>query len=198
MESNSPRRDSNWNGVCCTLVAVENWLGLETWYGDTSMDANLVPKTIRRLQTAEGYLELNLPARALAELNAIEDQGPFEAAIALLRGEALKIQARYSEALVPLKRAATLIPSPLNKRAWRSLSECYRQSGRQELAEVADLVVNAEEAPAETQPVVRVAIVPLPMLAEALQELFSEMSRQSNDSGANDSAEDETGDLRSN
>jgi hypothetical protein len=45
------------------------------------MDAKSVSKTIRRLQTAEGYLELNLPARALAELNSIEERGPFEAAI---------------------------------------------------------------------------------------------------------------------
>ncbi len=145
------------------------------------MDVNLVSKTIRRLQAAEGYLELNLPQRARAELNAIEDQGPFEAAIALLKGEALKIEERYDEALVPLKRAATMIPAPLNKRAWRSLSECYRNSGRQELAEIADLVVNAEEQqPAERSPqaVVRIAFVPLPMLSQALRELFSELGNQ--------------------
>lgn len=142
------------------------------------MDVNLVSKTIRRLQTAEGYLELNLPQRARAELNAIQDQGPFEAAIALLEGEALKIEERYDEALVPLKRAATMIPAPLNKRAWRSLSECYRNSGRQELAEIADLVVNAEEQQSAERPrqtVVRIAFVPLPMLSDALKELFSEM-----------------------
>jgi tetratricopeptide (TPR) repeat protein len=147
------------------------------------MDVNLVSKTIRRLQTAEGYLELNLPQRARAELNAIQDQGPFEAAIALLEGEALKIEARYDEALVPLKRAATMIPAPLNKRAWRSLSECYRHSGRDELAEIADLVVNAEEQqPTEQKPqmVVRVAFVPLAKLSEALRDLFSELGSQPN------------------
>ncbi|HEX4070434.1 MAG TPA: hypothetical protein VHX68_04675 [Planctomycetaceae bacterium] len=147
------------------------------------MDVNLVSKTIRRLQAAEGYLELNLPQRARAELKAIEDQGPFEAAVALLEGEALKIEERYDEALVPLKRAATMIPAPLNKRAWRSLSECYRNSGRQELAEIADLVVNAEEQqPAERprQTVVRIAFVPLRMLSQALRELFSELGSQSN------------------
>ncbi len=146
--------------------------------GDTAMDVNMVPKTIRRLQAAEGYLELNLPARALAELNSIKDQGPFAAAIDLLEGEALKIQQRFDEALVPLKRAATMIPSPLNKRAWRSLSECYRLSGRPEMAEIADLVVNAEEQPAEPQPVVRVAFVPLSMLSQALKEIFAELSSQ--------------------
>jgi len=154
--------------------------GRKNLHGDTSMDVNLVPKTIRRLQAAEGYLELNLPERALAELNSIKDQGPFEAAIALLEGEAFKIQARYDEALVALKRAATMIPSPLNKRAWRSMSECYQQSGRPELAEIADLVVNAEEQPAEPEPVVRVAFVPLSMLSKALKEIFAELSsRQS-------------------
>ena len=135
------------------------------------MDAKTVSKTIRRLQTAEGYLELNLPDRALTELSSIKDQGPFEAAIALLQGEALKTQERYDEALVPVKRAATMIPSPLNKRAWRSISECYHSSGRDELAEIADLVVKAEEIPAQDQvkTVVRVAFVPLPMLSQALR-----------------------------
>ncbi len=140
------------------------------------MDAKTVSKTIRRLQTAEGYLELNLPDRALTELSSIQDQGPFEAAIALLQGEALKTQKRYDEALVPLKRAATMIPSPLNKRAWRSISECYHSSGRDELAEIADLVVKAEEIPVQDQvkTVVRVAVVPLPMLSQALREFFAE------------------------
>jgi tetratricopeptide (TPR) repeat protein len=143
------------------------------------MDVNLVTKAIRRLQTAEGYLELNLPERALAELNNIEDQGPFEAAIALLEGEALKIEERYDEAVVSLKRAAAMIPAPLNKRAWRSLAECYRQSGRLELAEVADLVVNAEEATAsEPKTVIRVAFVPLPMLSDAIKEFFSETASE--------------------
>jgi tetratricopeptide (TPR) repeat protein len=144
------------------------------------MDAKTISKTIRRLQTAEGYLELDLPERALAELSSIQDQGPFEAAIALLQGEALRTQERYDEALVPLKRAAKLIPSPLNKRAWRSICECYRSSGRDELAEIADLVVNAEEMPVDDHPktVVRVAVVPLPMLSAALREFFTELGTE--------------------
>ena len=56
------------------------------------MDSNKVPRTIRLLQRAEGYLELDLPDRAIGELNAIVDAGPFEPAVALLRGEALKSQ----------------------------------------------------------------------------------------------------------
>jgi tetratricopeptide (TPR) repeat protein len=137
------------------------------------MDANQLPKAIRQLQRVEGYIELHMPERALAELDAIADQGPFEAAVALLRGEALKSQERYNEAVDPLKRAAVMIPAPLNKRAWRSLSECYRLSGQAELADVADLVVNAETAPAESQGPVHIAVVPLPMLTEAIKAFLA-------------------------
>jgi tetratricopeptide (TPR) repeat protein len=143
------------------------------------MDVKTISTTIRRLQTAEGYLELNLPQRARAELNAIEDQGPFDAAIALLEGEALKSERRYDEAIVPLKRAASMIPFPLNKRAWRSLVECYRLSDRLELAELSDMVVNTEEQqPPEPKPTVRVAFIPLPMLPDALKEIFAELNER--------------------
>jgi tetratricopeptide (TPR) repeat protein len=138
------------------------------------MDANRVPRTIRLLQRAEGYLDLNLPGRAIVELDSIDDAGPFDPAVALLRGEALKNQARYDEALIPLKHAATTIPAPLNKRAWRSLSECYRLTGRDELADVADLVVNTQEATPKGPEHVTVhfAVVPLPLVNEALNLLL--------------------------
>jgi tetratricopeptide (TPR) repeat protein len=142
------------------------------------MDANKVPRTIRLLQRAEGYLELSLPARAISELDAIADAGPFEPAVSLLRGEALKSQARYDEALVPLKHAATSIPAPLNKRAWRSLSECYRQTGRNELADVADLVINAEEVEgAGGHVTVHFAVVPAQLVNEALKLLLGLRNR---------------------
>ena len=138
-----------------------------------AMDANKVPRTIRLLQRAEGYIELDLPVRAIAELDSIVDAGPFEPAVALLRGEALKNQERYTEALIPLKHAATAIPAPLNKRAWRSLSECYRQTGHEDLAEVADLVLNAEEGDKEANVTIHFAVVPLRLLNEALKRLLS-------------------------
>ena len=144
------------------------------------MDANRVPRTIRLLQRAEGYLELSLPARAIAELDTIADAGPFEPAVALLRGEALKSQERYDEALIPLKQAATTIPAPLNKRAWRSLSECYRLTGRTELAEVAELVLNAEEVEVPSEQVtVHFAVVPQHLVNEALKLIMGLRSRTS-------------------
>jgi tetratricopeptide (TPR) repeat protein len=145
------------------------------------MDANKVPRTIRLLRRAEGYLELQLPERALSELDSITDAEPFEPAVALLRGEALKSQERYAEALIPLKQAATTIPAPLNKRAWRSLSECYRRTGREELAEVADLVLNSDAGESDAPTTIHFAVVPAPLVNEALQMLlggrrFGEMS----------------------
>jgi tetratricopeptide (TPR) repeat protein len=137
------------------------------------MDANRVPRTIRLLQRAEGYLELHLPERAIGELDSIADARPFEPAVALLRGEALKSQARYDEAVIALKQAATTIPAPLNKRAWRSLSECYRQTGRDELAEVAELVLKTQQLKEEPQHVtVMFSVVPAHLVQEALEMLL--------------------------
>ena len=137
------------------------------------MDAtHTVQRTIRLLQRAEGYLDLQLPGRAISELDLIAAGGPFEPAVALLRGEALKSQERYNEALIPLKQAATTIPAPLNKRAWRSLSECYRLTGREELAEVADLVLNSEEPTNNGKITVHFAVVPMPLVQEALKLLL--------------------------
>ncbi len=142
------------------------------------MDSNKVPRTIRLLQRAEGYLELQLPDRALGELNSIVDAGPFAPAVALLRGESLQSQARYDEALISLKEAATTIPAPLNKRAWRSMSECYRLSGHPELAEIADMVVNtdliaeSDELVDKPHVTVHLAIVPAAEVGNALKQLL--------------------------
>jgi tetratricopeptide (TPR) repeat protein len=140
------------------------------------MDAK-ASKIIRQLHRAEGYIELHLPERALAELNLIEEGGGFEAAVALLQGEALADQERYTEAMIPLKRAVSMIPAPLNKRAWRSLSTCFRRTGQDALAEIAELAINAESAPIEESPtVVRVAVVPLSMLSEAVERLMAQIN----------------------
>jgi len=108
------------------------------------MNNNVSPKTIRRLQAAEGYLELNLPKYAWDELQSIEDPGPLEAFVEFLKGEALKGQERYEEAVAPLKRAAELAPAPHNQKAWLSLSECFRRGGKEELAELADIMARTQ------------------------------------------------------
>jgi tetratricopeptide (TPR) repeat protein len=100
-------------------------------------------KTIRRLTAAEGYLELNMPERAMEELLSIDNAGPLEAVVCWLTGETFKAQERYAEAIAPLERAARLIPAPYNKQAWMSLSECFRHRGEIDMAEIAEGVANA-------------------------------------------------------
>jgi tetratricopeptide (TPR) repeat protein len=101
------------------------------------------PKVFRRLIAAEGYLELGMPAQALAELDLIEDAGPFEPPLQFMRGEALKAQERYDDAIAPLQLAAKLIPAPFNKQAWLSLSECFRHRGQHELADAVEMFAKA-------------------------------------------------------
>jgi tetratricopeptide (TPR) repeat protein len=110
------------------------------------MNANVTSKTIRRLRAAEGYLELNMPKNALDELESIEEPGPLEAVVEFLKGEALKGQQRYEEAVEPLKRAAELVPAPHNQKAWLSLSECFRQGGKEELAEMVEIMARTQTA----------------------------------------------------
>lgn len=86
-------------------------------------------KAARRLQAAEGYLQLGLPDYALDELSHVEAGGPFEAMREGLTGEALKAARRFDEAIPHLRQAIGLIPGPLSCPVWISLSECYAAAG---------------------------------------------------------------------
>lgn len=113
--------------------------------GGMNMNCDISPKTLHRLSAADGYLTLEMPAHALAELTAIDDAGPFEPLRSFLEGEALKAQKRYHEAVPPLQKAAETLPVLRSEQAWRSLSECLQKSGRDDLAEVAALTAEAVE-----------------------------------------------------
>lgn len=93
--------------------------------------------TVRRLAAAEGYLELHMPAYALAELGRVQDAGPFEPIAQLFRGEALQAQEKFAEAIEPLNLAAQMFPKPFNQRAFMALSNCYRHEGQEKLADEA-------------------------------------------------------------
>jgi tetratricopeptide (TPR) repeat protein len=80
------------------------------------------------LREAEGYLELNMPAQALASLDRIEQAGTFRGQISYLRGEALRSLGRFGEALEPLEAAAEVAPS--NIHVWLALGWCYKRTGR--------------------------------------------------------------------
>ncbi len=99
-------------------------------------------KTVRALFAAEGYLELQLPQRALLELDRLEASGELEPYSLYLRGQALQQLDRYEEAIDALHEAARTIPSPFNRKVWEDLSQCFRHQGLEELADVAELFAN--------------------------------------------------------
>ncbi|MDA1162412.1 MAG: hypothetical protein O3B13_04870 [Planctomycetota bacterium] len=99
------------------------------------MIVNSVNRTIRRLTAAEGYLELELPAEALVELQKIQNPGPFGGPFMWLTGEALRKQGLFDEAIAPLRQAARALPLPTGRHAWDALRECLEKSGRSAAAE---------------------------------------------------------------
>ena len=101
-----------------------------------------------------------MPEHAWNELESIEDAGPFEASITLLRGESLKGQRRFGDAIPVLQQAAQMIPAPHNRRAWQSLGECYRLNGSVELAELVEQFADS--------PQISPVVVPPPVIAPIL------------------------------
>jgi hypothetical protein len=117
--------------------------------------SHLVPqKVVRRLISAEGFLELDLPGRALAELDHIghpAEAGLLEPYVHYLRGESLKDLHRFHEAINFLHEAARTIPAPFNSTAWLSLGECFRQDGQPILAEVAEMFAESPPEPLQEE-----------------------------------------------
>ena len=103
----------------------------------SAMRTTLTPKTVRRLLAADGFLDLNLPAEAVAELDRITDAGPLEGPRQLLLGIALKAAGNVEKAILSLEQAARIMPAPIRRFAWRELVDCYRTVGSAELAELA-------------------------------------------------------------
>jgi tetratricopeptide (TPR) repeat protein len=99
------------------------------------MVVNQKNRIARWLTSAEGYLELGLPAEAQAELQKIENPGPFQGAYMWLMGESLRNQQLYDEAIAPLRQAARSLPSESGQHAWEALRECLEKSGRSATAE---------------------------------------------------------------
>ncbi len=100
------------------------------------------------LREAEGYLDLliapapylrlrreariPLARRAIAVLDNLGESANWSAQALLLRGQALRIMERYSEAIEPLRRAAELAPE--NKHIYLALGWCYKRCHRLDLA----------------------------------------------------------------
>lgn len=102
------------------------------------MRSAIAPKSIRRLVAADGYLELDMPQRALDELYKIDDAGPLEGPRRLLLGIAHKQAGEQEEAIPHLESAARLMPKPARRFAWSELTSCYRSVGSNDLADLAE------------------------------------------------------------
>jgi hypothetical protein len=126
------------------------------------MYESISPRVVRRLTAAEGYLELGMPQQALAELDAVDNAGALEAPLLYLRGQALKHQERYDDAIESFRMAAELIPAPYDADAWLGLSECFRERGQEDLAEVVEMFVSsrntAEVIPPPEPPTLNITI----------------------------------------
>lgn len=126
------------------------------------------PRVARRISAAEGYLDLDLPVRAMQELETIADPGPYEPTVEYMKGEALIAQRKFAEAIAPLKRAVKLIPPPHNRDAWRSLGECYRLRGDEELADMIE-IFSEQDSPEEVPNILQILNITL-MLEQAADE----------------------------
>jgi tetratricopeptide (TPR) repeat protein len=100
------------------------------------------------LQEAEGYLDLLLATqahqrlprdvrvplaeRAVAALDRCAERYGWNARLLFMRGQALRLMDRYSEAVVPLRRAAELMPRSRHIRLL--LAWCYKRCQRIDLA----------------------------------------------------------------
>lgn len=102
------------------------------------MRSAVAPKSIRRLVAADGYLELNMPQRALDELYKIDDAGPLEGPRRMLLGIAHKHLGENTEAIPHLEAAARVMPKPARRFAWSELTTCYRAVGSDDLADLAE------------------------------------------------------------
>ena len=109
------------------------------------MRIQMTPKTVRRLLSADGYLDLGMPERAIEELEKIADAGPLEGPTKLMYGIALKQIGNFSNAITQLEKAARLMPKPINRFAWRELVDAYRAVGSLKLAEMAEKLGGSDE-----------------------------------------------------
>lgn len=88
-------------------------------------DHRLLERTIRE---AEGYLELGMTGHAIVALQRHGKLVHASARGCYLLGEALREVSRYEEALIPLRRSATLEPDYLY--VWLALGWCYKRTGK--------------------------------------------------------------------
>ena len=88
----------------------------------------------RRLEQSCGYLELGMPRQALDNVAGLRTDGALEGALQYVRGQALRMQEKFGDAVVPLETAAGLLPEPVSRHVWLAVAECYRANAASDLA----------------------------------------------------------------
>ncbi|MCA9057388.1 MAG: hypothetical protein KDA85_02775 [Planctomycetaceae bacterium] len=102
------------------------------------MRTQLAPRNVRRLLSADGYLDIGMPQKAIVELEGMDPAGPLEGPRQLMLGIALKHADRTEDAIPHLEQAARIMPAPIRQFAWRELVSCYREFGSEGMAEMAE------------------------------------------------------------
>lgn len=92
-------------------------------------------RAARRLDAARGYLALEMPDHALAELAAVREPQRHRFDLSRLRGDALRLLGRFDEAAAAYTRALAERPDALP--AHMGAAACYRHLGRLDRAAAA-------------------------------------------------------------
>jgi Flp pilus assembly protein TadD len=147
LTTNHQKRNASGATVATLLNHCDNTQAIRLFHFDgvTVMRVQMAPKTVRRLLSADGYLDLGMPTQAARELDKITDAGPLEGPRQLLLGIALKQSQNHSLAIQHLEKAARIMPSPIRRFAWKELVEAYRAVGSEELAELAEKLAGEGE-----------------------------------------------------
>ncbi|MBM4075431.1 MAG: hypothetical protein FJ267_07290, partial [Planctomycetes bacterium] len=85
-------------------------------------------KIRRQLESAEGFLMLEMPEHALKELNKVDNPGKLQFHVCLLKGDALRGLLRHDEALEQFQLAHKLDPNDLN--SMLGMAWCYKRVDR--------------------------------------------------------------------
>ena len=88
-----------------------------------TLDQLLVAK---RIEQSCGYLELSMPEQALANLDGLATEGQLEGALQYIRGQALRMQDKFDDAVEPLSIAAKLLPEPAAKHVLLAVAQCQQ------------------------------------------------------------------------
>ncbi len=94
------------------------------------MSSRSTQRCQRTLETAQGYLLLNMPEQALRELSSIRDWGPLTVDWLRMRGEVLRSEKRHDEALEAFQQADLLTPNEVH--TLLGIAWCYKRVDRLE------------------------------------------------------------------